>query len=72
MEVVNMDFVDRRSKPKVVGFAIRHAAANAATSHEHRKAVVIVIAAIPVFRHRSAAKFAPPDDKRVIQHPCAF
>ena len=63
---------------EVVGRAIDLSALDAASRHPHRKAVMVVVAAIDFPRVRSrrghfndwrAAEFAAPDHQRVVQHP---
>ena len=67
IELFGNTVVDGRFKSEFVGFAVRHAAANAAAGHPHRKAVMIVVAAVAVFRSRRAAELASPNNQRVLQ-----
>ena len=77
VEVIDGGNVFRGPVAKLVGRAVRESRFDAATSHPHREAVVVVVATIDLacvgarggeFDGRSAAEFTAPDDERRIEH----
>ena len=60
VEVMHMDLILHRGKPEFVGRSIGHPTSNATTSEPYRKTMVVMVAALCPFGHRSAPEFTPP------------
>ena len=76
VQVVNVDVFSDRMKAEFVGGAVDVAALDAAAGQPHREAVMVVVAAVDLarvragrgqFHRRRAAKFAAPDDQRLVE-----
>lgn len=73
MKIMNMDFVLHDVETKIVSFTESNSRFETATCHPHCKRLRMMIAAkfAPsvgiTLDHRSAAKFATPNDERIIQ-----
>src|SRR5436309_2307868 len=64
-----MDAVDNGIETEFVGFAHGAAGFDAAASEPHGEGIDVVVAAsgVAILAHRSAAKFAAPDDQGVLE-----
>ncbi len=67
VQVVHVHLVDGGFEAELVGFPVRHASLHSATSHPHRKSMMVMITTILIFRGWGPAKFTTPDDQRVVQ-----
>src|SRR5579884_3568196 len=74
VEVVDVDLVVRGVESEIVRFAERQSRFHAAASKPYRETIRMVIAPVipAALHHRCAAKFAAPDDQRLIQKPALF
>jgi len=52
---------------EIVGRAVDHAAFDAAAGHPDAEAVGVVVASVAALRERRPAKFASPDNERVVE-----
>ena len=73
IEIVDMDGIPRDVESQFVRLTVRVPTPYTTAGKPCCKAAVMVIAAIvATLHHRSASKFAPPDDQRVVQQPALF
>ncbi len=81
MEVVDVDGIFLGFEPKLVRGTVDRARLDAAASHPHRKAVVVVVASIDLALVGAGSrkldgwctpKFSAPDDERVLEHAALF
>ena len=69
MQVVHVNLVLHDVESQLIGFAQRDAGLDAAAGQPHRERVGMMVAAVAAaLHHRRAAKFAAPDDQRVLEH----
>src|SRR5579883_49823 len=67
VEVVDVNATLHTIETKFVSCAVNESPSHAATGHEHREAIWIVVASVRPFGHRRAAKFATPDHERFVE-----
>jgi hypothetical protein len=72
VEVMDVHPVFRRVVTELIGCAVRKARLDAATGHEKRVAVGVVVAAVAAFRYGRASELARPDDQRIFQESAGF
>ena len=72
MEIMDVHSVFNGIVAILVGCPVRHPAFDAASSHPHGVAVRVVIAAVSSLGDRRPAKFASPEDQRVVEHTSGF
>lgn len=70
VQVADVDGIVDGVKAQIIGAAIGDSGLHPAAGHPHCKCVGMVIAAIvpATLDHRSASKFAAPDDQSFVQH----
>ena len=72
MEVVHFHLVLDGVITPVIRGAIRHSTLDSTTSHPHREAVRVMIAAIATLCHRRSTKLTTPNHQSVLQHPAGL
>jgi len=77
VKIVNVDLVFNRIKTEVVGFAVNDSAFNAAARQPDSVTVRMMVATDLVrleraLHHWRAAKFAAPNDERVVEEAAVF
>lgn len=67
MQVMYMNLVVDGSESKLVRLPVRHSALDSGPREPHGEAVMIVVAAVAIFRSRSSSELTSPHDQRIFQ-----
>jgi len=67
MEVMDMNSILDAPKTKLIGLPVSHSPSHTTTGEPRRKAMMIMVATIPVFTGGCPAKFTAPEDERFVE-----
>ena len=72
VNVMDMHFIHGCLESKFIALSVGGATTCSTSCEEHAKAMGVVVTSVAIFTHRCAAKFASPNNERIIEHSPLF